>query len=405
MTLARRMLLAAAATLARPAIGQPRATLRLGVLSSFTGEYSDGAGQGSVAAARLAVDDAQLPFQVDIVAGDMLDKPDVGAGIARAWIDRDGVDAIVDVPNSSVALAVATVVRERNKVALFSGPGLAAISGAQCGPNHVQWTYDTWALANGTARAVLADGGRTWFFITADYSFGHGLQADTARVVAAHGGTVRGSVAFPFPNTTDFASYLVQARASGASTIGLACTGNNFTNVVKQAAEFGMTRPAPGAPPQRLASLLCLITNVHAIGLQDAQGLLLTSPFYWDLGDGTRDFARRFTAAVGRGRPTMVQAGAYSAVAHYLKAVVSLGLDAARTDGAAVVRRMKQIPAQDPLFGHSIVRANGSVSHDMHLFQVKSPAESGEPWDYYRRLRTTPAAEAFRPLSESGCPT
>ena len=402
----RAALLGGGAALARPALGQARPVVRLAVLSSFTGEYSDGAGEGSVIAARLAADDVVRAldpgFQVEIISGDMLDKPDVGAGLARAWFDRDGVDAVVDVPNSSVALAVATVVRERNKVGLFSGPGLAAISGAQCGPNHVQWTYDTYALANGTARAVLAEGGASWFFITADYSFGHGLQADAARVIEAGGGRVVGSVAFPFPNTTDFSSFLLQAQASGASTIGLACTGNNFSNVVKQAAEFGLGRVREGRPAQRLASLLCLITNVHAIGLEGAQGLLLTSPFYWDLTDGTRAFAARFAPWMRGQVPTMVQAGAYSAVSHYLKAVASLGVAAGR-DGAAAVARMKAMPAEDPLFARSTVRANGSVSHDMHLFQVKAPGESRGPWDYYRHRRTISAGEAFRAVAGSGC--
>ena len=399
--IARRALLgAAAAGLARPALGQPRRVVRLAVLSSFSGEYADGAGEGSVIAARLAAEDVQRAlspgFTVEVVQGDMLDKPDVGAGLARAWFDRDAVDAVVDVPNSAVAMAVATVARERNRVALLSGPGLAAISGAQCGPNHVQWTYDTRALATVTGRAVVAEGGDSWFFITADYSFGRGLEADTARVVAEQGGRVLGGVTFPFPNTTDFSSFLVQAQSSGARVLGLACTGNNFSNVVKQAAEFGIGRAREGRPGQRLASLLCLLTNVHAIGLADAQGLLLASPFYWDLDDGTRAFTRRFAPLFRGNHPTMVQAGAYSAVTHYLKALASLPA-AAQADGAAVVARMKSLPAEDALFGRSTVRANGSVAHDMHLFQVKAPGESAGAWDYYRKLRTVPAAEAFGP--------
>ena len=389
MALKRRAILALAAAAATTRAHAAQ-TVRIGVLSSFTGEYADGAGQGSVVAARLAVEDAALRFPVDIVQADMLDKPEIGAGIAREWFDRGGVDAVIDVPNSSVALAVADIVRARNKVALFSGPGLAAISGARCSPNHVQWTYDTGALANGTARAVLAEGGRDWFFITADYSFGHGLQADAAAVVTAQGGRVLGSVAFPFPNTTDFAPFLLQAQASGAQVIGLACTGNNFSNVVKQSREFGLKA--------RLASLLCLITNVHAIGLADAQGLLLTSPFYWDLNEGTRAFTARFRAQFHQ-PPTMVQAGAYSATRHYLRAVMEAGV----VDGAAIVAAMKRMPADDPLFGRSIVRPNGSVIHDMHLFQVKAPGESSADWDFYRLLRTTPATQAFRPVNDSGC--
>lgn len=381
--------------LAVPALGgrAAGAGLSLGVLSSFSGEYADGAGQGSVIAARLAVEEQPLPVRV--LQADMQDRPDLGSAIARAWFDREGVDAVLDVPNSSVALAVATVARERNRVALLSGAGLAAISGAQCGPNHVQWTYDTTALARTAARAVLARGGRSWFFITADYSFGRGLEADAARLVREAGGEVRGATRFAFPDTTDFAAPLLEARASGAEIVGLACTGNHFVTLVKQAAEFGLA-----AGGQRLACLIGLITNIHAIGLATAQGLLVASPFYWDLDPATRSFSGRFAARFGQ-PPTMVQAGAYAATRHWLRAVASLG---GAADGAGVVARMKALPADDPAFGRSIVRANGSVAHPMHLFEVKSPDRSARPWDYYRLLGTVPAAQAFADPAASGCP-
>ncbi len=386
---------------------QPQRTVRLGVISALTGEYTDAAGPGSVLAVTLAAQDFVAahapPFKVEVVAGDMLDKPDIGAGIARGWFDRDDVDAVLDVPNSAVALAIATVVRERNKVALFSASGTTALTGAQCSPNHLQWTYDTFALANGTARAVLAEGGKSWFFITADYAFGHGLQADTERVVKADGGRVLGSAAFPFPNTTDYAGYLLQAQASGADVIGMACSGNNLSNLVKQAAEFHVTDPGAGGKRQRLASLICLDTNVNAIGLADAQGLVLTSPFYWDLNDGTRAFARRFAPQDNGIHPTFLHAGAYSAATHYLKAALALGVDRAKADGRAAVAQMMAMPAEDPLFGRSTVRANGSVTHDMMLFQVKAPNESRYPWDYYRLLRRIPAEEAFMPLAQAQC--
>jgi branched-chain amino acid transport system substrate-binding protein len=389
MTLLRRSLLAG---LAIPAAGVPYAAraqalpMRIGVLTALSGAYQDGAGQGSVLAARMAAEDAGIA--VDILAGDMLDKPDVGLSVARAWFDRDGVDAIVDVPNSAIALAVAGLVRERNKLALFTGPGAAVLSGAACSPNHLQWTYDTGALARTTGRAVLAAGGRRWFFITADYAFGHALQADTAREVVAGGGEVVGSAAFPFPETTDFAAFLLQAQASGADVIGLACTGAHLNTVVKQAAEFRLGL--------RLAALICLVTSVRAIGLTDAQGMVLSLPFYWDLTPATRAFAGRFAAQYGGVMPTMTQAGTYTAVLHYLRAAAGV------RDGAAAVARMKALPVTDRLFTGTVIRATGSVAHDMHLFTVKAPGEQRYPWDYLRDERLIPAAEAFGP-AQSAC--
>ncbi len=359
---------------------------RIGVLTALSGAYQDGAGQGSVLAAQMAVEDAGAAAEV--LAGDMLDKPDVGLAVARAWFDRDGVDAVVDVPNSAVALAAAGLVRERNKVALFTGPGIAALSGAACSPNHLQWTYDTGALARTTGRAVLAAGGRRWFFITPDYAFGHALQADTTREIEAGGGQVVGSALFPFPETTDFAAYLLQAEASGADVIGLACTGAHLNTVVKQAAEFQMHA--------RLAALICLVTSVRAIGLQDAQGMVLSLPFYWDLTPATRAFATRFAARYGGVMPSMTQAGTYTAVLHYLRAAAGL------RDGAAAVARMKALPVSDGLFTGTVIRSTGSVAHDMHVFTVKAPGEQRYAWDYLRPERMIPAAEAFGP-AQAAC--
>ena len=408
MPITRRALtLSALAGATLPARAQPQPTIKLGVITALSGEYIDAAGPGSVIAVRLAVEDFVRdhapPFNIEVLAGDMLDKPDVGAGIARAWFDQGEADVILDVPNSAVAFAIATVVRERNKVALFSATGSTALTNAQCSPNHLQWTYDTYALANGTGRALVKEGGKSWFFITADYAFGHSLQDETTRVVQSNGGTVLGSAAFPFPQTTDYASFLLQAQSSGADVIGLACSGNNFSNVVKQAAEFRITDPAPSGHRQRLAALICLLTNIQAIGLQDAQGLVVTAPFYWDTNAATRAFTARFAPQYGGIHPTFLHAGAYSAATHYLKAVLSLGPDKAKSDGRATVAEMKRLPANDSLFGPSNVRANGSVTHPMTLYQVKSLEESKYPWDFYKKLAVTPGDDAFMPLPASTC--
>lgn len=393
MILPRRTVLAGAlAGLSRRVAARP-GPLRIGVLTTLSGPAADGAGQGSVIAARMAAE-ARPDLAVEVLAADVGDRPDAGAGRAREWFDQGSVHAVLDVPNSATALAVAEVARDRNRIALFSGPGAATLTGAACGPNHLQWTYDTAALASGTAAALLAEGGDTWFFLTADYAFGHALQRDVTAVVEAAGGRVLGSAAFP-NEMLDFSALLLQARASGAKVIGLACAAAPFETLVKQAAEFGIARGG-----QRLASLLCLVTNVHAIGLADAQGLLVTEPFYWDLNPGTRAFA----AAIGpRNRgiaPTMVHAGVFSAMSHLLRAVAA-GADPG--DGRATVAAMKRLPAEDALFGRSTLLANGSVIHPMHLFQVKAPGQSSGPWDLYRRLRTIPAEQAFRNAAASGC--
>ena len=372
--------------------------VKIGVLNDRSGLYADLSGQGSVIAAQMAVEDygaAAKGLKVEIVAADHQNKPDVGSNVARQWFDIDKVDLIVDVPNSGVALAVNEIVREKNKVFINSGAGTSDLTGKACSPNTVHWTYDTWALANGTGKAVVQTGGKTWFFIVADYAFGQALERDTSAVVIANGGKVLGSVRHPL-STADFSSYLLQAQSSDAQIIGLANAGTDLTNAIKQAAEFGIVQGG-----QNLAGLLVFITDVHGIGLQAAQGLILTEAFYWDLDDGTRAWSKRFAERNGGKYPTMIHAGVYSAVLHYLKAVEALKSDA---DGAKVVAQMKRTPTDDPLFGKGTIREDGRKIHDMYLFQVKKPAESKAPYDYYTLRATIPAAEAFRPLDQGELP-
>jgi len=371
--------------------------VKIGVLNDRSGVYADLSGEGSVIAARMAVEDfkaADKGIKVEIVSADHQNKPDVGSNIARQWYDQDGVDAIFDVPTSSVALAVSQVTREKNKIFIDSGAGAADLTGKQCSPNTVHWTYDTWALAHGTGSAMVKQGGDSWFFITADYAFGQALERDTAAVVEKAGGKVLGSVKHPFPGS-DFSSFLLQAQSSGAKVIGLANAGGDTINSIKQASEFGITQGG-----QKLAGLLIFISDINALGLQVAQGLVLTEAFYWDLNDGTRAWSKRFAEQSGGKMPTMVQAGVYASVLHYLKAV-----DAAKSkESAAVMTKMKDLPTDDPLFGKGQVRADGRVTHDMYLFEVKKPEESKGPWDYYKLLATIPADQAFRPLADGGCP-
>jgi branched-chain amino acid transport system substrate-binding protein len=391
------VMLAVAAILFGAGWAEAQVAVKIGVLNDRSGIYADLSGEGSVVAARMAVEDfgaAEKGMTVDIVSADHQNKADIGSNIARQWYDEDGVDLIIDVPTSSVALAVSQITREKNKVFINSGAGSADLTGAQCSPNTVHWTYDTWALAHGTGTAVVAGGGDTWFFITADYAFGLALERDTAAVVEAAGGKVLGNVRHPFPGS-DFSSYLLQAQSSGAKVVGLANAGGDTINTIKQAAEFGIVEAG-----QQLAGLLIFISDINALGLEAAQGLLMTEAFYWDLNDDTRAFSRRFAERHGGAMPTMVHAGVYAGVLHYLKAVEALGQD---QDGAAVVAKMKEIPTDDPLFGKGEVRADGRTIHDMYLFQVKTPAESTGPWDYYLLKATIPAAEAFRPLADGGC--
>jgi len=391
-------LAAALITGAAQAQDQSDGVVKIGVLDDMSSLYADLAGPGSVVAARMAVEDfgaAAKGLKVEIVSADHQNKPDVGSNITRQWIDVDKVDVIVDVVTSSVALAVNEVVRDKNKVLLVSGAATSDLTGPKCSPNTIHWTYDTWALANGTGKAIVKTGGDSWFSITADYAFGHALERDTAAVVEANGGKVLGRVRVPI-NTSDFSSYLLQAQQSKAKIIGLANAGGDTINSIKQAAEFGIV-----AGGQNLAGLLVFITDVHALGLQTAQGLIMTEAFYWDRNDASRAFAKRFAAQSKGNMPTMVHAGVYSSVLHYLKAVAALKDD---SDGKAVVAKMKELPTDDPLFGQGTVRADGRKIHDVYLFEVKKPAESKGPWDYYKLRATIPAAEAFRPLKNGNCP-
>lgn len=372
--------------------------IKIGVLNDQSGLYADVSGPGGTWAAKQAVEDFgadKKGMKVEVIFGDHQNKPDVGSNIARQWYDVDHVDVIVDVPTSSVALAINQITKEKNKVFLASGPATADLTGPQCSPNTVHWTYDTWALANGTGKAIVQTGGKTWFFITADYAFGHALERDTKAVVEANGGKVLGAVRAPFPGT-DFSSFLLQAQASKAQIIGLANAGGDTINSIKQAAEFGIVEGG-----QKLAGMLMFITDVHALGLKTAQGLNFTTAWYWDANDANRAFAKKFAAANGGKMPTMVQAGVYSSVIHYLKAVEALKSDA---DGAKVVAEMKKLPTEDKLFGKGMIREDGRHMHDMYLVEVKKPSESKGPWDYVTIKKTIPANEAFRPLAEGKCP-
>jgi len=374
--------------------------VKIGSLSDQSSLYADAGGPGSTLAAQMAVEDSGLTakgWTISVIASDHQNKPDVGSGIARKWLDEDKIDAIVDVPNSGVALAVSGIVKEKNGVFLNSGAASSDLTGKACSPNTVHWTYDTYALAHSTGQAVVKAGGDTWFFLTADYAFGHALQRDTSAVVEANGGKVLGSISVPL-NTPDFSSFLLQAQSSKAKIIGLANAGGDTTNAIKQAHEFGI---AGGG--QKLAALLLFITDINAIGLDVAQGLQFTETFYWDLNDGTRAFSKRFSERMkNHSMPTMVHAGVYGATLHYLKALEALGGNP--HDGAKVVAKMKEMPTDDPLFGKGVIREDGRAIHPAYLFEVKSPAESKYPWDYYKLISTTPGDQAFRTLSEGDCP-
>jgi branched-chain amino acid transport system substrate-binding protein len=374
-------------------------SVKIGVLTDMSGLYADLAGPGSVEAAKMAVEDfggklGDLP--IEVISADHQNKPDIGSNLARQWMDVDGVDVIVDVPTSSVALAVSELVKQKDKVFLASGPGSTDLTGKACSPNTVHWAYDTYALANGTGKAVVQAGGDTWFFLTADYAFGQALERDTSAVVTATGGKVLGSVKHPL-NASDFSSFLLQAQASKAKIIGLANAGGDMINSIKAAHEFGITKGG-----QKLAGLLVFITDIHALGLDTAQGLNLTTAYYWDRDDQTRAFAKRFAPKVKDHMPTMVQGGVYASVLHYLKARQAAG--AGTTSGAAIVAKMRELPSQDPIFGTGTIRADGRHVHKMYLYEVKAPGESKGPWDYYKLVREIPAEEAFLPLEKSVCP-
>jgi branched-chain amino acid transport system substrate-binding protein len=389
----------AALSLATPALAQDK-TVKIGVLNDMSSLYADIGGPNSVVAVKMAVEDSGLNkkgWKIEVVSGDHQNKPDIGTNIARQWIDNDKVDAIADTPNSGVALAVSNLVKEKNAVLLNSGAATADLTGKACTPNTISFTYDTYMLATGTGKALTKAGGDSWYFLTADYAFGHALERDTSAVVTANGGKVLGGVKHPL-NTSDFSSFLLQAQASKAKVVGLANAGGDTTNSIKQASEFGIV-----AAGQKLAALLLFINDVHSLGLKTAQGLTFTESFYWDLNDQTRAWSKRFSALANKNAmPSMTQAGNYAMVLHYLKAMEALGGNP--HDGAKVVAKMKELPTDDPLFGKGPLRADGRRIIPAYLFEVKKPEESKGPWDYYKQIATISAEDAAKPLEASECP-
>ncbi len=403
MDLSRRVLLGTAAAASAVPWRQARAQrpmVRIAVLNDQSGPYADDGGPMGVLCARQAIQDfGDHGFDVDLLVGDHQNKPDVGAGLARRWLDTGGVDVVVDVPTSSVALAVNTVCREKDKVFLNSGAATTDLTGAQCSPSTVHWTYDTYMLSKSTGGALVAAGGDSWYFVTADYVFGHQLERDTTNFVKAAGGKVLGARRYPFPDTTDFSSLLVQAQASGAKVLGLANAGGDTINCVKQAVEFGLTKT------MKIAMLLGSINTVHALGLDVAQGLNFTESFFWDLNDRTRAFTARIKPKITKPSmwTNMVTTGNYGAVLHYLKTVKEMGVVEAKKSGAATVARMKAMPTDDDCFGPGRIREDGRKLHPAYLMQAKKPSESSGPWDLLKVVATTPAEQAFRPLAEGGC--
>ena len=372
--------------------------VKIGVLNDMSGLYADITGPGSVVAAKMAVEDylksSKSSLKVEIVSADHQNKPDIGSNIARQWYDTVKVDMIIDVPTSSVALAISQVSREKGKIHVNTGAATADLTGKACSPNTIHWLYDTWMLANGTGKAVVQHGGTSWFFLTADYAFGQALERDTEAVILKNGGKVLGKVRHPLA-TQDFSSFLLQAQASKAKVIGLANAGGDTTNAIKQAYEFGIVKGG-----QTLAGLLVFLTDIHSLGLEKAQGLYLTETFYWDLNDQTRAWSKRFAALNSGKYPSMDQAGVYAGILHYLKAI-----DAGKTDdGTKVAQKMKDLPTDDVLFGKGSIRKDGRKLHPAYLFEVKKPSESKGPYDYYKLLATIPADQAFRPLNEGDCP-
>ena len=370
--------------------------VRLGLVLDMSGIYADVTGKGSATAAQMAIDDfggTVLGKKIDLLVADHQNKADIAAARAREWYDTQKVDAIMDVAGSAPALAVLEVAREKKKIVVFSGPGTERITNDLCSPYSVHYTYDTWSLANTTARATVDRGGKSWYFLTADYAFGHTLQASATEVVKARGGTVLGAARHPI-GTSDFASYLLQAQASRAQVVGLANAGGDTVNAIKAAREFGLTQGG-----QKMAGLLLYINDIHAIGLDAAAGLMLTEAFYWDMNDQTRAWSQRYYDKLKK-MPNMSQAGTYSSVMHYLKAVQAAGTDAPD----AVMKQMKAMPINDFFATNGRIREDGRMVHDMYLFEVKAPAESKRPWDYYKLVATLPGDEAFMPLSKSTCP-
>ena len=381
-----------------PALAQTSGVVRIGVLNDMSSVYADFQGPGSVLAAQMAVEDfggKVAGKKVEVVFADHQNKPDIGSAIARKWFENEGVNVVVDVPNSAVALAVADIARDQNKVFIGSGAGSSAITGVKCSPNTVHWTYDTWAYGHGVARALMQRGAKSFYFITADYAFGHDLEKQASDEIAAEGGKVLGSARHPI-GTNDFSSFLLQAQSSGAEVILFANAGGDQTNSLKQSAEFHLS------DKQKLAGLIFGITNIPALGLETSKGILLLNPFYWDMNDKTRTWAKRYQERHDKKQmPNDMHAGVYASVLHYLKAVDKLG---SADDGRVVVAEMKAIPADDPLFGKGEIRRDGRKIHPMYLFEVKSPSESKAPWDYLKLLATIPAEQAFRPLADGNCP-
>jgi branched-chain amino acid transport system substrate-binding protein len=398
----RRSVLTAAAAASLPLIRPARAqspVIKIGVLNDQSGPYTNTGGLTGVACCKQAVEEyaSSKGLNVEVITADHQNKPDLAVSIARQWFDRDAVDMLLDVPTSSVALALQSVVREKNKVYLNTGAASSALTGEQCSPNFISWNYDTYMLAKSTGGAMVKAGGDSWYFLTADYAFGKQLQGDTSALILKSGGKVMGASQYPFPGTTDFSSFLVQAQASGAKVLGLANAGADTVNSIKQAHEFGLTAT------MKIAALLMFINDVHALGLDTAGGLNLTESFYWDLNDRTRAFTKRVLPKTPTNYPNMDQAGNYSATLHYLKTVADMGAAEAKKDGVATVNRMKAMPVEDDCFGKTKIREDGRNLVPAYLFEVKTPAESKGPWDYYKLVATTPGDEAFRPLSEGHC--
>ncbi len=405
MTLSRRSVLTTGASAltvpAMPRLARAQsATIKIGVLNDQSGPYTNTGGATSVICARQALLEfgaSNKDLNVEIISADHQNKPDLAVSIVRQWFDRDNVDMLLDVPTSSVALAVQSVVREKNKVYLNSGAASSALTGDQCSPNFIHWTYDTFMLAKSTGGAMVKAGGDSWFFLTADYAFGKQLQADTTALVKAAGGSVAGSVQYPFPGTSDFSSFLVQAQSSKAKVIGLCNAGGDTVNSIKQIAEFGINKT------MKVAALLMFVTDVHALGLDVAAGLNLTESFYWDLNERTRAFTNRVKDKTPKNWPNMVHAGCYSATLHYLKAVHDMGAAEAKKDGVVTVNRMKAMPVDDDCFGKTKIREDGRNLTPAYLFEVKKPSESKGPWDYFKQIARTPGEEAYRPLADGHC--
>ena len=395
----RQLLLGAAATVLAPrlAAAQVARPLKIGVMNDMSSVYADYQGPGSVVAAKLAVADysAKLGVPVEIVSADHQNKPDVGADIARRWFDNESVDAIMDLPNSAVALAVLTIATEKNKAVIGSGAGSSVMTGPKCSRNFVHWTYDTYEVGHSLGKAVTEQGGKSWFFITADYAFGKDLEANCAAAAEAAGGKVLGAARHPL-NTADFSSFLLQAQASGADVVGLANAGGDLNNTIKQAHEFGLTAK------QQLAGLILNITNIPSLGLEAVQNAAICTPFYWDFNDGTRDFAARFQAAhPSKMKPNDMHAGMYAATLHLMKAMAETK---SADDGVKLIDAMKAIPTDDPLFGKGSIRVDGRKLHPVFLMTTKTLAESKGDWDYFKLVATIKPEDAWRPLDKGGCP-